>query len=116
VLPQIADVLRNLPERVRVTWPHHRLVGAELPVHGWRHVDGEVCLRVTLLDGTIGCLPLAWTELVPATAGEGVVVTVKAVRTLRRQLETLAAKAGWGARPATGTQLASPREAPTTRR
>jgi hypothetical protein len=94
VSPQIADVLRGLPERVRITWPHHRLVGAELAVHGWRQVGGEVHLPVMLLDGTTGCLPLAWTELAPAVPGRGVVLTVEAVRALRGQLEALANRAG----------------------
>ena len=61
---------------------------------GWRHVGGEVHLRVRLLDGTMGCLPLAWTELAPATASGGAVLTVEAVRALRQQLEALAARAG----------------------
>jgi hypothetical protein len=86
--------LRDLPERVRITWPHHQLVGAELAVHGWRHVGAEVHLQVMLLDGTRGCLPLAWTELAPATTSEGAVLTVEAVRALRGQLEALAARAG----------------------
>jgi hypothetical protein len=94
VSPQIADVLRNLPERVRITWPHHRLAGAELPVHGWRHIGGEVHLQVRLLDVTMGCLPLAWTELAPGTSGEGAMLTVEAVRALRGQLKVLAARAG----------------------
>jgi hypothetical protein len=93
VSPQIADVLRNLPERVRITWPHHQLVGAELAVHGWRHVGAEVHLQVMLLDGTAGCLPLAWTELAPAATAGGVVLTVEAVRALRGQLEALANRA-----------------------
>jgi hypothetical protein len=94
VSPQIADVLRDLPERVRITWPHHRLAGAELAVHGWRHVGGEVHLQVRLLDGTMGCLPLAWTELAPALPGQGGVLTVEAVRALRGRLEALAVRAG----------------------
>jgi hypothetical protein len=94
VSPQIADVLRDLPERVRITWPHHRLAGAELAVDGWRHLGGEIHLRVRLLDGTMGCLPLAWTEFAPATASEGAVLTLEAVRGLRQQLEALAARAG----------------------
>jgi hypothetical protein len=116
VLPQIADVLGDLPERVRITWPHHRLVGAELAVHGWRHVGGEVHLRVRLLDGTMGCLPLRWTDLAPVTTSEGTVLTVEAVRALRRQLEALAARGRRARRPPPDTQLASRREAPTTRR
>jgi hypothetical protein len=94
VSSQIADVLRDLPERVRITWPHHRLAGAELAVHGWRHVGGEVHLQVRLLDGTVGCLPLAWTELAPAIPGRGGVLTVQAVRALRGRLEALGARAG----------------------
>ena len=47
-----------------------------------------------LLDGTRGCLPLAWTELAPAATAGGVVLTVEAVRALRGQLEALANRAG----------------------
>ena len=32
-------------------------VRAELVVHGWVHIDGEMHLRLTLTVGTIGCLP-----------------------------------------------------------
>lgn len=42
----------------------------------------------------MGCLPLAWTELVPALPGRGGVLTVEAMRALRGQLEVLAARAG----------------------
>jgi hypothetical protein len=94
VSPQIVDVLGDLPERVRITWPHHRLAGAELAVDGWRHLGGEVHLRVRLLDGTMGCLPLVWTELAPAPASEGTVLTLEAVRGLRQQLEALVVRAG----------------------
>ena len=61
---------------------------------GWRHLGGEVHLRVRLLDGTMGCLPLAWTELAPATASEGAVLTLEVVRGLRQQLEALVVRAG----------------------
>ena len=43
---QLARVLANLPEQVRVTWADHQLHGAELPVHGWHRIQGEVHLLV----------------------------------------------------------------------
>ena len=76
-----------------MTWAHHTLCGSELPVHGWRHVNGEIHLRVTLVDGSVGCLPVSWTDLLQetteATAG-GQRLTLASVRALRSLVETLA--------------------------
>jgi hypothetical protein len=55
--------LSNLPERVRIVWPHHALCGTDIVVHGWLHINGEIHLRVTLADGSFGCLPITWTTL-----------------------------------------------------
>jgi hypothetical protein len=65
---QNARVLAHLPERVRIVWPHHQLCGTELVVHSWQRIDGEIHLRLTLNDGSIGCLPAAWTDLFEAAA------------------------------------------------
>jgi hypothetical protein len=43
---QLARVLANLPEKVRVTWADHQLHGTELPVHGWHRIQGEIHLLV----------------------------------------------------------------------
>jgi hypothetical protein len=83
--------LANLPERVRVEWPHHQLFGAELDVHGWRCIDGEVHLRVRLTDGSIGCLPVAWTNVLgigSASARAGF-VSLAAMRDLRQLVDAL---------------------------
>jgi hypothetical protein len=83
--------LSNLPERIRVEWPNHRLFGVELDVHGWRYTDGEVQLRVRLADGSIGCLPAAWTNLF----GQGRIgtpsafVSLAALRDLRQRVAAL---------------------------
>jgi len=88
---QTAHVLENLPERVVVTWPHHALYGTDLAVHGWQHLYGEIHLLVTMLDGSKGCLPVAWTDLLPRSAGreEGQTFSVSGVRALRLQLDAL---------------------------
>jgi hypothetical protein len=84
--------LANLPERIRVEWPNHRLFGAELEVHGWRYTDGEVQLRVRLSDGSIGCLPAAWTNLFghELVGAPSAFVTLAALRNLRQLVEALA--------------------------
>jgi hypothetical protein len=92
--------LANLPERIRVLWPHHQLFGAELEVHGWRCIDGEVQLRVRLADGSIGCLPAAWTSLL----GDGQAgapapfVSLAALRNLRHLIEALSRRRATRAR------------------
>ena len=58
-----ADVLAHFPEHVRVVWQDHQLDGAELPVHGWQRIHGEIHLLVTLPDGSRSCLPAAATAL-----------------------------------------------------
>jgi len=83
--------LANLPERIRVEWPHHQLFGAELEVHGWRCIDGEIQLRVRLADGSIGCLPATWTNVLgggQATASAPF-VNLDALRTLRQLIDAL---------------------------
>jgi hypothetical protein len=83
--------LANLPERIRVEWPHHQLFGAELEVHGWRCIDGEVHLRVRLADGSIGCLPAAWTSLLVdgQAAAPSAFLSLTALRNLRQLVEAL---------------------------
>jgi hypothetical protein len=60
---EIARVLAHLPEQVRIVWPQHQLCGAELAVHSWQRVKGEIHLLLTLPDGSRACLPAAATSL-----------------------------------------------------
>ena len=39
---EIACVLAHLPERVRIVWRHHQLCGAELAVHSWQRIHGDI--------------------------------------------------------------------------
>jgi hypothetical protein len=79
---------------VRITWPHHELAGAELEVHGWLHIGDEIHLRVTLLDGSVACLPAAWTNLfeVPEAEAPPLLLSPASVRALRAVLEPLASR------------------------
>ncbi len=83
--------MANLPEQVRVTYPHHELAGADLKVHGWQHIDGEIHLRVTLTDDSIGCLPISWTSLLDHLGLEAhaLLLSPASVRTLRKVLTPL---------------------------
>jgi hypothetical protein len=80
-----------LPERIRVEWPHHQLFGVELEVHGWRCIDGEVHLRVRLADGSIGCLPATWTNVLGdgQAAAPAAFVNLDALRNLRQLIDAL---------------------------
>jgi hypothetical protein len=91
VPPQTAYVLANLPEKVRITWADHRLYGAELPVHGWHHVQGEIHLVVTLPDGSRTYFPAAGTALFGASehVQSAVGLTVDGVRQLRQLITAL---------------------------
>ncbi len=98
-----ARALAQLPERVRIIWPHHGLYGTKLLVHGWQRIDGEIHLRVTLADGSVGCLPAAWTDLFAETVQEPAprqAVSLKAIRALRLVIENLAARHAIGNRDA----------------
>jgi hypothetical protein len=62
-----------------------------LEVHGWVRIDGEVHLRMRLPDGSIGCLPMSWTNLsaeapFPTTP---TLVSLERVRALRQLTELL---------------------------
>ncbi len=98
---QIARVLAHLPERVRIVWPHHQLCGTELVVHSWQRIDGEVHLRLTLNDGSIGCLPAAWTDLFE-TAAEGQLaqhaISLAGLRSVRALVQALSARQAAGER------------------
>jgi hypothetical protein len=67
------------------------LFGAELEVHGWRCIDGEVHLRVRLADGSIGCVPAAWTNLLRdgQAVSPSTFLTLAALRNLRQLTEAL---------------------------
>ena len=100
---QLASILANLPEKVRVTWADHQLHGTELPVHGWHRIqgEGEIHLLVTLPDGSRSYFPAAGAALFAAqqhahddpAAG---VLTVAAIRQLRQLIGALQAR---GRRP-----------------
>ena len=78
---------------MRVTWPHHELAGAELEVHGWQHIGDEIHLRVTLADGSVGCLPAAWTSLFDTPAvGSSALLNPGSARALRAVLQPLVAR------------------------
>jgi hypothetical protein len=83
--------LANLPKQVHVTYPHHELAGADLEVHGWQHIDGEIHLRVTLTDDSIGCLPISWTSLLDDFGVEApaLLLSPASVRALRKVLMPL---------------------------
>jgi hypothetical protein len=92
--------LANLPERIRVEWPHHQLFGTELEVHGWRCIDGEVQLRVRLADGSIGCLPAAWANVLGdgRAAASAPFVKLAALRNLRQLIDALSRRRTQGNR------------------
>ena len=92
---QTTQVLSNLPERVRITWPHHRLFGTDVVVHGWLHVGGEIHLRTTLTDGSIGCLPVGWTNVLDANSASAdprPLLNPESVRALQQLVEALAGR------------------------
>ena len=92
---EIARVLAHLPERVRIVWPHHQLCGAELAVHSWQRINGEIHLLVTLPDGSNACLPAAATSLwEPFVHDESPAVMLSAdhIRQLRQLLDALQAR------------------------
>jgi hypothetical protein len=95
---EMVRILAHLPERVRIVWPHHQLCGTELVVHSWQRIDGEVHLRLTLNDGSIGCLPAAWTDLFEMTADGQLqqrhTVSLAGLRSLRALMQALS---GWQA-------------------
>lgn len=102
---QIVRVLAHLPERVRIVWPHHQLCGTELVVHSWQRIDGQIHLRLTLKDGSIGCLPAAWTDLFE-TAAECQppqhTISLAGLRSLRALVLALSARQAAGERGDSG--------------
>ena len=98
---QIAGVLAHLPERVCILWPHHQLCGTELVVHGWQRINGEIHLRLTLNDGSIGCLPAAWTDLFETVAegrSQSQIISLAGLRSLRALVQALSARQAAGER------------------
>ena len=91
---QLASVLANLPEKVRVTWADHQLHGTELPVHGWHRIQGEIHLLVTLPDGSRGYLPAGRTALFEAQERDppALILTGEGVRQLRQLVEAFRAR------------------------
>jgi hypothetical protein len=95
VPPEIARVLAQLPERVRIVWPHHQLCGAELAVHSWQRINGEIHLLVTLPDGSRGYLPAAGTSLWEPLVDDNrpaLMLTGDRIRQLRQLVEALQAR------------------------
>jgi hypothetical protein len=62
-----------------------------LEVHGWRCIDGEVQLRVRLTDGSIGCVPISWTNVLDKTepATNPTTLTLEGLRELRQLTDLL---------------------------
>jgi hypothetical protein len=92
---EIADVLAHLPERVRIVWPHHQLCGAELVVHSWQRVKGEIHLLLTLPDGSRACLPAAATSLWEPLVDDdrpAVMLTADRIRQLHQLMDALQAR------------------------
>lgn len=91
----MAYVLAHLPGHVRVVWQDHQLDGAELPVHGWHRIHGEIHLLVTLPDGSRSFFPAVGTALFDAQKRDpaAVMLTVDATRRLRQLIEALQARA-----------------------
>ena len=92
---QIARLLAHLPERVRIVWPHHQLCGAELAVHSWQRIDGEIHLLVTLPDGSRACLPAAGTSLWEPLVDDdrpALMLTADRIRQLHHLLDALQAR------------------------
>jgi hypothetical protein len=90
---QLARVLANLPEKVRVTWADHQLHGTELPVHAWHRLQGEIHLVVTLPDGSRGYLPASRTALFEAQERDpALILTGDSVRQLRQLVEAFQAR------------------------
>jgi len=87
----MAGVLAHLPERVRIIWQGHQLYGAELPVHGWHRIQGEIHLLVTLPNGSRSYFPAAGTELFDAQqrVHTAVMLTPGAIRQLRQLIDVL---------------------------
>jgi hypothetical protein len=102
---QLASVLANLPEKVRVTWADHQLHGTELPVHGWHRIHGEIHLLLTLPDGSRSYFPATGTALFDAQEPDrpAVIVTGDGIRQLRQLMEALQARSR-RRRRATGPQ------------
>jgi len=84
-----------LPERVRIVWPQHQLCGAELAVHSWQRINGEIHLLVTLPDGSNACLPAAATSLwEPLVHDEppAVMLSADRIRQLHQLVDALQAR------------------------
>jgi hypothetical protein len=91
---EITRVLAHLPERVRIVWQDHQLYGAELPVHGWHRIHGQIHLLVTLPDGSRSYFPAVGTALFDAQKSDHAagMLTVGATRQLRQLVEALQAR------------------------
>ena len=91
----MALVLAQLPERVRIVWPHHQLCGTELAVHSWQRINGEIHLLVTLPDGSRGYLPAAGTSLWEPLVDDNcpaLLLTGDRIRQLHQLVEALQAR------------------------
>ena len=77
-----------------IVWPDHQLYGAELPVHGWHHIHGEIHLLVTLPDGSRAYFPAAGTALFECAERDrpALMLTADGIRQLRQLMEALQAR------------------------
>jgi hypothetical protein len=88
-----------LPERVRLVAAPGALRDVVLEVLGWRVDDGETLLTCRLVDGSVGRVPAAWTDLplrVVASRSLGVLGSPAGWRRLAE------VAAGVGGRPVSG--------------
>ena len=92
---EIARILVQLPECVRIIWPHHQLCATELVAHSWQRINGEIHLLVTLPDGSRGYLPAAGTSLWEPLVDDdrpALMLTGDRIRQLRQLVEALQAR------------------------
>src|SRR5215207_3346538 len=83
-------VVDPLPARVRLVAAPGELRGVELEVLGWRTWTGELMLRCRLVDGSVGDIPAAWSDLprrVAPPAALGVLGSPAAWRLFAERLE-----------------------------
>ena len=55
--------LKDLPEHVRITRPHHPFEGRTLPIFGVRRFQGKLHLMLILPNGSRSLIPTEWTDL-----------------------------------------------------
>ena len=88
-------VVDPLPERVRLVAAPGALRDVVLEVLGWRVDDGETLLTCRLVDGSVGRVPAAWTDLplrAPAPRPLGVLASPTGWRLLAERVAGVAGR------------------------